>query len=178
MRDGYSICFNEWALDKDIKNELGLLLIISSLCAKEGYCYADNEYFAKMFDIDVSNVSKKIKLLEEKGYISIEYKKRGCEILERKIRLAKITFHDWQKYQSTIGENANGNNKNTIPPDNNNIINNIILSAPPKGTMVKPTIRVVISNKRLGIKRVSLFFYVSLQFLQCWLYHSPLWGGR
>lgn len=141
MRDGYSICFNEWALDKDIKNELGLLLIISSLCAKEGYCYADNEYFAQLFDIDTTNISKKIKLLEDKGYIFVEYKKRGCEILERKIRLAKIPIDDWQKYQSTVGENTNrNNNKNTIPPDNNNIINNIILSAPPKGTMVKPTL--------------------------------------
>ena len=41
--NGYAICFNDWALDKSIKNELGLLLIISSLCAKEGYCYATNE---------------------------------------------------------------------------------------------------------------------------------------
>ena len=59
---GYSICFNEWALDKDIKNELGLLCIISSLCAKDGYCYATNEYFAGLFDTSVSAISKKIKL--------------------------------------------------------------------------------------------------------------------
>ena len=32
MDQGYSICLNIWALDKDIKSELGLLLIISSLC--------------------------------------------------------------------------------------------------------------------------------------------------
>ena len=40
MENGYSICFNEWALDQTIKNELGLLLIISSLSAEKGYCYA------------------------------------------------------------------------------------------------------------------------------------------
>ena len=34
MENGYAICMNEWALDKDIKNELGLLFIISCLCAE------------------------------------------------------------------------------------------------------------------------------------------------
>ena len=46
MNNGYSVCFNEWALDKEIKDELGLLLIISSLCAEKGYCWATNEFFA------------------------------------------------------------------------------------------------------------------------------------
>ena len=61
MKDGYSICLNEWALDKDIKNELGLLLIISSLCSEKGYCFASNNYLAQLFNITEISVSRKIK---------------------------------------------------------------------------------------------------------------------
>ena len=35
INNGYAICFNEWSLDKSIKNELGLLLIISIICDKD-----------------------------------------------------------------------------------------------------------------------------------------------
>ena len=116
MKDGYSICFNEWALDNDIKNELGLLLIISSLCAEKGYCYATNKYFGELFDLPEQTISRKIKKLEEKGYITIEYKKRGCEILERYLRLTKMLTDDKQNCESTINKNVK----------ENNIINNII----------------------------------------------------
>jgi predicted transcriptional regulator len=99
IEDGYSICLNRWALDPRIKNELPILLIISTLVAKTGVCYAKNRFFADMFGIDETNVSKKIKKLIECGYIEIEYKKRGAEIVNRQIRLAKIPTDDWQKYQ-------------------------------------------------------------------------------
>ena len=117
MKNGYSICLNEWALDKDIKNELGLLLIISSLCAEKGYCYASNSYFTELFNIPEENISRKIKKLEEKGYITIEYEKIGCQVKKRYIRLTKISIDDCQKYQSTIDENVK---ENII---SNNIIN-------------------------------------------------------
>lgn len=123
MNNGYAICFNEWALDKDIKNELGLLLIISSLCAEKGYCYASNKYLAKLFEIDESTISRKLKLLEEKQYVIIEYEKRGCEIISRKIRLTKISIDDSQKCQSTIDENVKENNTSNNKTSNNNINN-------------------------------------------------------
>jgi uncharacterized phage protein (TIGR02220 family) len=110
MNEGYAICLNEWALDKDIKNELGLLLIISSLCAEKGFCYASNKYLSELFDISEETISRKLKTLEDKKYITIEYKKRGCEVLERNIRLTKISIDDYQKYQSTIDENVKENN--------------------------------------------------------------------
>ena len=94
MENGYSICLNEWALDKEIKNELGLLLIISSLTAEKGYCYASNEYLASLFETTETTISKKIKLLETKQYIKINYRKRGCEIISREIRLSKKEIDD------------------------------------------------------------------------------------
>lgn len=89
MKDGYSICFNEWALDKSIKNELGLLLIISSFTDENGYCYTSNDYFAELFGIDPVSVFRKIKKLEQKGYITILYKKMGNKIISREIQLTK-----------------------------------------------------------------------------------------
>jgi len=116
MEEGYSICLNKWALDKDIKSELGLLLIISSLCAEKGYCYASNQYFAELFGISEVAVSQRIKKLEEKGYIEITYQRRGCEVISREIQLKLTLTDDLRKLKPTIKENFKENNtsiKNT-----------------------------------------------------------------
>ena len=110
MKNGYAICMNEWALDKNIKNELGLLLIISSLCAEKGYCFASNKYLGELFNLPEQTISRKIKILEEKKYITIEYKKRGCEVIERYIRLTKMLTDDKQKCEPTINKNVKDNN--------------------------------------------------------------------
>lgn len=119
MNNGYAICFNEWSLDPDIKNELGLLLIISSLTAEKGYCFASNQYFAEVFKTTEVSISRKIKKLEKKKYITVEYEKRGCQVISRKIRLTKMLIDDYQKYQPTINKNVKDNNTS-----NNNTSNN------------------------------------------------------
>ena len=121
MKEGYSICFNEWALDKDIKDELGLLLIISSLTAEKGYCYASNDYLAKIFKTNVVTISRKIKILEEKKYIEIEYEKKGCLVISRKIRLTKMITAINKNVNRTINKNVKENNISNI---NNTSINN------------------------------------------------------
>ena len=110
MENGYSICLNKWALDKEIKNELGLLLIISSLCAKEGYCFASNSFFAELFKINEVSICRNLKKLEKKNYIEIEYEKRGAEVISRKIRLTKMLTDDYQNCKSTINKNVKDNN--------------------------------------------------------------------
>ena len=124
IKDGYSLCFNEWALDNEIKNELGLLLIISSLCAEKGYCYASNEYFAQKFITTEVSISRKLKKLESKKYITIEYKKRGCEVIARFIRLTKMLTDDYQNCKSTINENVKDNNISIKNININKEINN------------------------------------------------------
>ena len=119
MDYGYSICFNKWALDKNIKNELGLLLIISSLCAERGYCFASNKYLADLFDVTEVSISMKLKKLEKKNYIEIEYEKRGCEVISRKIRLKNFLIDDLKKFKPTVKRNFKENNIS-----NNNISNN------------------------------------------------------
>ena len=119
MTGGYSLCMNEWALDKSIKNELGLLLIISSLTAETGYCYASNPHLAKLFDIDDTSVSRKIKKLINKGYLTAEYEKRGAQVIKRKLRLAKMSIDGYQKCQSTISKNVKENNTSINNTSNN-----------------------------------------------------------
>lgn len=119
MENGYSICLNKWVLDNKIKNELRLLLIISSLCAKTGYCWATNEYLADILDITDVSVSMKIKKLEKNGYIEVEYTKRGCEVISREIRLKNILIDDLKKFEPTVKKNFKDININ-----DNNINNN------------------------------------------------------
>lgn len=110
MEEGYSLCLNKWALDKDIKNELGLLLIISSLSAEKGYCFASNKYLAQIFDTDEAQISKKIAKLIKKGYLEAEYEKRGTEVVSRQLRLSKMTTDQCQKSQWTDVKNDKDNN--------------------------------------------------------------------
>ena len=120
MNGGYAICLNKWALDGDIKNELGLLLIISSLTAEKGYCFASNKHLAELFKTTEISISRKINKLVEKEYLTVEYEKRGCEITKRKLRLTKMLTDDYQKCYSTINRNVKDNNTSI----NNTSINN------------------------------------------------------
>lgn len=156
MEEGYSMCLNKWALDKEIKDELGLLLIISSLCAEKGYCFASNQYLAQLFDISEVSVSRKIKKLEEKNYITIEYTKRGCEIVDRHIRLTNLITDDYQKCKSTINKNVKENNIS-----NNNISINIKENTKRKD-LGKPTLEDIqsyIRDKNLHVNAKEFFEY-------------------
>ena len=112
MENGYAICLNIWTLDKEIKNELRLLLIISSLCAEKGYCWATNKYLGEIFDETEQSISNKISKLQDKGYIQVEYEKRGCEIIKRIIRLKNIYTDDIKNFIPSIKKNFKENNIN------------------------------------------------------------------
>lgn len=70
---GYCFCNNKWFLDEKIKNELSLLLLISSLSSINGFCTLKDEYLAQILKIDENTLLKKIKKLQKIGYIKI-----GC----------------------------------------------------------------------------------------------------
>ena len=72
--------------DKSLKANAKLLYSeLTCLSEKDGYCYASNNYFAKLYEVDPSSISKWLKQLADKGYIKIEYKYNGKECTERKI---------------------------------------------------------------------------------------------
>ena len=50
---------------------------ISSLCNREGFCWAANQHFADVFTISRTSVSKHISMLEFLGFIEIESEQGG-----------------------------------------------------------------------------------------------------
>lgn len=117
MLNGYTICNNKWALDRNIKDELGLLIIIAGLSRKNGYCYATNTYLANLFNVSKVTISRKLKKLIDYNYITINYIKKGNRFIGRQIRVTKMLI-GINKFDNTpINKNVKEiiiNNKNKI----------------------------------------------------------------
>lgn len=111
--------------DKDLRPNAKLLYSeLTCLASKEGYCFASNNYFAELYDVDPSAISKWIKQLADKGYISIEYIYEGKECKERRIAINQGVL---PKEQEGIAKKQEGycqKAKDNIT-SNNNINNNI-----------------------------------------------------
>lgn len=90
LNDGYAICFNSWLLDERIQNELRLLILISSLSAKEGYCYASNEYLGEKLGKSKDWASSGITKLKNLGYVEVELQKFGAVVTNRKIKIVAL----------------------------------------------------------------------------------------
>ena len=59
--------------DKRLKPNAKLLYgEITSLTNKEGYCWADNAYFADLFEVSTETISRWISQLANYGYIDVE----------------------------------------------------------------------------------------------------------
>ena len=117
IKDGYAICFNRWLFDDRIRAQLPLLLLISSLSAKEGYCYASNQYFAEKFKTSSVTVSKWISELKKYGYIETEDEKFGAVVTNRKIRIVDLAVKenfngDYRPEETAIKENDNAVSEN------------------------------------------------------------------
>lgn len=117
LSGGYAICFNQWLFDDRIRAQLPLLLLISSLSAKEGYCYASNQYFAEKFKTSSVNISRWITELKKYGYIETEDEKFGAVVTNRKIRIVYLAINknvngDYHPEETAINKNDNAVNKN------------------------------------------------------------------
>jgi len=64
---------------------------ITALCNEKGYCWASNRYFAKLYEVSMTTVSKWVKQLVERGYVTsqIIYAEDGQTILARHIYIAE-----------------------------------------------------------------------------------------
>lgn len=116
--------------DKTLKPLARLLYAeITALCNKEGYCWAGNQYFADLYEVDKNTVSGWIGQLKTRGYITVqlEYKEGTKQILHRYIRINgegihKIIDTSIQKDGYPINEiiEVNKTINNTV----NNTVNN------------------------------------------------------
>lgn len=116
--------------DKTLKPLARLLYAeITALCNKEGYCWAGNQYFADLYEVDKNTVSGWIGQLKTRGYITVqlEYKEGTKQILHRYIRINgegihKIIDTSLQKDGYPINEIIEVNK--TINNTFNNTVNN------------------------------------------------------
>ena len=104
--------------DPDLTANAKLLYAeITALTNKYGYCWATNNYFAKLYKTSPITISRWIKALKDKGYIKTDilYKEGTNAIDKRYIQICK----------EGINKNVNrGINKNV--KENNTSINNKI----------------------------------------------------
>ncbi len=123
--------------DKTLKPLARLLYAeITALCNKEGYCWAGNQYFADLYEVDKNTVSGWIGQLKTRGYITVQldYKEGTKQILNRYIRINgegihKIIDTSLQKDGYPINEIIEVNKK--INNKTNNKTNKGIRFTPP-----------------------------------------------
>lgn len=121
----YSIIPASVRYDNRLKPNAKLLYgEITSLTQRDGFCWADNSYFADLYSVDPVTISRWISQLSEYGYIDVELLKK--EGNKRKITIDKKVNTYRQKSQdlltkksrpidkkvNSIYENNKSNNKN------------------------------------------------------------------
>jgi len=130
--------------DKTLKPLARLLYAeITALCNKEGYCWAGNQYFADLYEVDKNTVSGWIGQLKTKGYITVqlEYKEGTKQVLKRYIR---INEGGMDKIMDTlpIKKCIPSPQNNGYPPhkimEDNKTINNTFNNTTNKGTRFTP----------------------------------------
>ena len=115
----YAIIPAEVRYDKQLKpNEKLLYGEITSLATKTGECWASNNYFADLYEVEPETISRWIKDLKDRGYITtrIDYKEGTKEIEKRAIIIEggidkKIKGGIDKKIKGGIDKKVKGNNK-------------------------------------------------------------------
>ncbi len=82
---------------------------ITALCNLKGFCWANNSYFANLYGVSKTSISKWVKQLIDGGYINshIEYKLDTKEILNRYLTI--ITHPIEEKLNTPIEEKLKDN---------------------------------------------------------------------
>ena len=115
----YAILTADVRYDKTLKPLARLLFAeITALCNKEGYCWASNQYFADLYEVDKTTVSGWIGQLKTRGYITVqlEYKEGSKQILNRYMKINgegidEITKTSFQKDVDPIDQKTKVNTK-------------------------------------------------------------------
>lgn len=88
---------------------------ITALCNKEGYCWANNKYFAKLYNVSEFTVSRWISKLAKKKLLNVDIIKaqKGQEVLR------KMSIPIDEKSKGGIDEKSKDNNTSINNTNNN-----------------------------------------------------------
>jgi len=134
----YSIITANVRYDKSLSSSQKLLFSeITSLTNKSGVCWASNNYFSRLYDVDPSTVSKWISALERRGYIKIDYVREGKQIKQRRIEINQYPIEIIQEGIEIIQEGIEKTPKRIIKANNkkNNKKNSSSSSASSRGIL-------------------------------------------
>jgi len=116
---------------------------LTALSNEKGYCWAGNDYFAGLYEVSKTSVSKWVSALKDAGYIQIqlEYAEGTKQILHRYIRIVKDPIEEKlhtsiRKVNDPIEEKLIDNS--TLNTKSNNTKN--------KGRFTPPTLTEVIDQ--------------------------------
>lgn len=118
----YAVIPSNVRYDADLPANAKLLYgEITALCNEKGYCWATNEYFANLYGVSKTSISKWISSLIQKEHIFSEtiYKDGTKEILNRYLRIVKDPIEE--KLNRGIEEKLKDNKDNNT--SNNNTSN-------------------------------------------------------
>ena len=116
---------------------------ITALCNEKGYCWAGNDYFAGLYDVSKTSISKWISALRDCGYINIqlEYAEGTKQILNRYITLVKDPIEE--KLNTPLRKVKDPIEEKLIV---NNTVNNTSNTTSNKGRFTPPTLDEVIEQ--------------------------------
>ena len=85
---------------KDLKpNEKLLYGEITALANRYGYCYAQNRYFAELYNVSIETVSRWLSHLQKLGFIKIEIKRNeNKEVIARYIYIVDTPYCQKNQY--------------------------------------------------------------------------------
>ena len=106
-------------------NEKLLYGEITALSQKDGYCFASNRYFSKLYKVTKETVSHWVSHLQELGYVGVDMVRTEAGAIDmRRITIFPENFQyplrkkdipHCEKSQGTIDNNTSNNN-NPLPP--------------------------------------------------------------
>ena len=140
----YAILTADVRYDKTLKPLARLLYAeITALCNKEGYCWAGNQYFADLYEVDKNTVSGWIGQLKTRGYITVqlEYKEGTKQVLKRYIRINEggmDKIMDTLPIKKCIPSPQNDGDPPHKIMEDNKTINNTFNNTTNKGTRFTP----------------------------------------
>ena len=96
--------------DKKIRPNAKLLYgEITALTNEKGYCWANNQYFADLYEVSKETISRWVSELSDRGYITVEliYKEGSNQIINRYIRISHDPIDE--KVNTPIDEKVKDN---------------------------------------------------------------------